>query len=204
MWICTGFGMFMPVLRAPELFNEGDDPAQTIQIRARRRKELTMLRKLYMPELGKTVATPNRDYQFRAYCTPEVASAGFAKAIAEINYEHFKETTETVYSDKLLHDVYMRIWGAACELNPPNWEKNYKHTKASRIFADLDSKKITKSVAFTRLAKLPRKEWEGIARDDERLAIEALLSGKPVVISEVNSLELLTVEELVDMAKEIA
>lgn len=175
MWIITGFGMFMPVLRPKELFKKGDDPAQTIQIRARRRKELDMLRKLHMPELGKTVSTPNRDYQFRAYCTPEVASAGFAKAIAEINYEHFKETTETVYHDKKLHDVCMRIWSVACDLNPPNWDAKpfTTRSKAYKLFIDLDAKRKTPDEAFTALAKLPRVQWIKYARPDEVLEIES-------------------------------
>lgn len=195
MWVCTSFGMFMPVLRAPELFKEGDDPSQTIQIRARRRKELDMLRKLYMPELGKTVATPKRDYQYRAYCTPEVAAAGFAKAISEINYEHFKETTETVYKDKLLHDVYMRIWSAACELNPPTWgvSKSTKRSKAYQIFIDIDTRKISREKGYEALAKLPRVQWKKYARDEEILAIEALITE--------NKNSIVTVA---DLAKEIA
>ncbi len=160
MWICTGFGMFMPVLRPKELFDKNfpDDP-RTIQIRARREKELDMLRELYMPDLGANVATPDRDYNFRAYCTPEVAADGFAKAIREINYEHFKETSETVYHDKPLHDVYMRIWSAATALNPPYggwksksysypsvepyWRNGTKSAKASaRTFEQAETEKV--------------------------------------------------------------
>lgn len=178
-WVCLGFGMFMPVLRPKELFKKGDDPTQTIQIRARRRKELDMLRKLYMPELGKTVATPNRDYQYRAYCTPEVASAGFAKAIAEIDYEHFKETTETVYHDKLLHDVYMNIWHAATKLNPPKWAgKTKSSSKAMKIFIDLDEGRMATNDAFEALAKMPRAEWVGIARTHEKLAIDTIIANE--------------------------
>ncbi len=109
MWLMTGFGILMPAIRPPKTV-KADDP-RTMQIRARRSKDLDILRATYMPgTLGPTLYTPDKDYEYRAYCTPEAFALAAVRLITEIDYLKFKPVTEDRYADKALHDTYNRIW----------------------------------------------------------------------------------------------
>jgi hypothetical protein len=117
MWDMTPFGILMPALRPAETVESGDD--RLLQIRTRRAKELDILREKYLPELGETIATPNMDYNFRAYCTHEQYAEAMRLMILDIDYTKFKPTTEDKYKDKELHSVYNSIWGTVCRLGSP-------------------------------------------------------------------------------------
>jgi len=109
MWILTNFGAFMPALRPPETVPDGD--TRTIQIRARRRKDLERLRDHYMgDDLGRTYTVRGADYQFRADCTPDALARTVALLALEIDYVSFKDTTVTRWRDHQLHDAYMGVW----------------------------------------------------------------------------------------------
>lgn len=119
MWLMTGFGILMPAIRPPKTIARGD--LRTMQIRSRRRQDLDILRAQYMPTLGATIATPQMDYNFRAYCTPDAFAVAMMKAILDIDYLKFKPTTEDRYGDAELHTLYNRIWSVVTDLNRPGY-----------------------------------------------------------------------------------
>lgn len=109
MWIAAPFGFLMPAIRPPKTVEPGDD--RTLQVRARRAKDLDILRAEYMKgKLGPTIHTPDFDYEYRAYCTPEAFAFASMQMIMEINYTKFKPTTLDWYRDHQLHKVYNEMW----------------------------------------------------------------------------------------------
>lgn len=118
MWVMTSFGILMPSVRPPGTVDPLDN--RTLQIRARREKDLSILRDEYMGDaLGPTWETPEMDYNFRAYCTPEAWGRALYDMAQQIDYQKFKPTTEDYYGDAELHSVYNQIWGTVCRLNAP-------------------------------------------------------------------------------------
>ena len=106
MWIMTPFGIIMPA-QAEATAPVAGDPADCFQVRARDRKALTYLRKHYMGgRLGAIIATPNRDYEFRAYCTKVAFADALRDMVLEVDYEKFKPQART----ESLHDLYLRLW----------------------------------------------------------------------------------------------
>jgi hypothetical protein len=63
-----------------------------------------------MPTLGEIISLPHTDYEYRAYCTHEQWAAALAKIALDIDYVKFKETTESKYHDRKLHDMYLALW----------------------------------------------------------------------------------------------
>lgn len=116
MWIMTSYGILMPALRPADTIAEGDD--RTLQVRSRRAKDLDILRVEFMPELGETIHTPEFDYNYRAYCTPQQFADAVARQIMEIDYLKFKPTTDR-YKDHELHGALNSIWGTVCRLGTP-------------------------------------------------------------------------------------
>lgn len=123
MWMMTSFGILMPAVRPPHTVPEGDN--RTMQVRAREEAYLQILRDDYMGDtLGETLATPDKDYQFRAYCTPEDFAAAAAKIVMDIDYAKFKPTTAR-YEDRLgkkgeatLHGLYNAMWSTQLTYGP--------------------------------------------------------------------------------------
>ncbi len=111
MWIMTPFGIIMPSQRSATSMN-GD--ARSLQVRARDRRALKYLRDHYMGgELSKIVHTPERDYEYRAYCTPIAFAEAMTAMVLDINYEKFKPQAEKVLGPEAggdLHTLYVRIW----------------------------------------------------------------------------------------------
>lgn len=139
-WIMTSFGILMPAIRPPKTVPAGDD--RTLQIRTRREQELTILRAQYMRRtLGSTIATPNMDYEFRAYCTPEAFGLAMAQLMVEIDYTKFKPTVKERYHDMELYDTYNSIWAVVSgRLSTWEHQRHYWHgrrpytpTHASRV-----------------------------------------------------------------------
>jgi hypothetical protein len=120
VWLMTSFGILMPAARPVDTVASGDP--RTMQVRARRRVDLEVLRDEYMgDDLGEIIHTPDMDYNYRAYCTPEAFGAVVAQLVEEIDYLKFKPTTESRYKDALLHRVYDEIWSVVTMLGTP-WE----------------------------------------------------------------------------------
>lgn len=110
MWVCTSFGILMPGLRPPHTVEPGD--TKVLQVRARRKKDLEILRDKYMGDtLGEIFSLPHTDYEWRAYSTLEDWGKALAQIAMDIDYVKFKETAETKFHDKDLHDAYMSMWG---------------------------------------------------------------------------------------------
>lgn len=109
MWVCTSWGVLMPGLRPEGTVTEGDD--KVLQVRARRKKDLEILRDKYMKDdLGEIFSLPHTDYEWRAYCTLESWGVALGKIGADIDYVKFKETAEKVYNDHELHSLYLSMW----------------------------------------------------------------------------------------------
>lgn len=125
MWIMTSWGILMPGLRPPGTIEPGD--VRTLQVRARRRRDLDILRVRYMPNtLGPTIHLKGTDYEYRAYCTPESWGTALAMIGAEIDYVKFKETAESRFGDKQLHNLYVRLWGVIFDaLSTPQHRDEY-------------------------------------------------------------------------------
>jgi hypothetical protein len=125
MWVMTSFGVLMPGLRPEGKIPEGDN--RTLQVRARRKKDLEILKSKYMgDELGDPIALPYTDYEWRAYCTPEAWGRALAKIGSSIDYVKFKETAESKFHDKELHDLYLSIWSTIFHhLSEPEHQTSY-------------------------------------------------------------------------------
>lgn len=130
MWAMTSFGILMPAIRPPHTVSPKDP--RTMQIRSRRAKDLDILRARYMQgTLGPNIHTPEKDYEFRAYCRPHDFAVAMAQMVLEIDYLKFKPTTER-FADNPLHTTYNRIWGVvSAEMSDKHWSKWPAATKAS-------------------------------------------------------------------------
>lgn len=105
MWVMTPFGFVSVVARPPKTVELGDD--RSLQIRARSKNTLMYLKRHYMPTtLGTISNTPERDYQFRAYCSKTAWADALVRMAEEIDYENFKDHT----LNKDVHDLSMRVW----------------------------------------------------------------------------------------------
>lgn len=114
MWVMTSFGILMPAKRPEKYTPSWDD--RTMQIRARCSHHLDILRAEYMKgALGETIYSPDKDYEYRAYCTPDSWAVAMMKMSLDIDYVKFKPTTYR-YQDTKLHDVYNRIWGVVISM----------------------------------------------------------------------------------------
>jgi hypothetical protein len=106
MWTLTNFGAFSTTLRDVKSVPRGDD--RLLQVRARRAKHLLELKNRYMPMVGEIVRKPDRDYEFRFYCTHDDWALAVARMAQDINYGNFKNSVK----DRDLHDAYIRVWSA--------------------------------------------------------------------------------------------
>jgi hypothetical protein len=124
MWIMTPFGILMPAALPEKIreeftreWNATPDleyliVAWDLQVRTRDKRALTYLRKRYMRgTLGPTIATPEMDYDFRAYCSAVDFASAVSLMILEIDYEKFKPETERFKWGRDLHGLYNKIWG---------------------------------------------------------------------------------------------
>lgn len=109
MWIMTSFG-FIAVAAS-------DRPEWELQVRARDRDVLRKLRKTYLlRHSSKIQATPERDYEFRFYCSKEALAEALDRLVGEINSQKFKPTTlRRGQGGVRLHDLYVRIWCVIAE-----------------------------------------------------------------------------------------
>lgn len=121
MWVMTSFGVLMPSVRPAGTIPAGDN--RLIQVRARRKRELIILKAEYLPELGDIIEIPYSDYEYRAYCTHEQWAAALAKISMDIDYTKFKPTTESKYNDPQLHSLYNKIWGVFFNTISTKWHQ---------------------------------------------------------------------------------
>lgn len=108
MWMFTGFGVLMPAAR-PAKYTPPNDP-RTLQIRSRRRQDLDILRAMFMQgQLGPTLHTPDKDYEYRAYCKPEDFAWAVFEMIMKIDYTKFKPETDN-FADNEHHAFLTSVW----------------------------------------------------------------------------------------------
>lgn len=114
MWIMTPFGVLMPC-RIPPKHQNPKDP-RTMQVRARRAKDLDILRALYMQgRLGQTLHTRDKDYEYRAYCTPEDLKIALCDMVDDAaTYDKFKPETLR-FEDWDLYRTYNKIWNVVMD-----------------------------------------------------------------------------------------
>lgn len=131
MWVMTSFGILMPAIRPAHTVPAGDQ--QTMQIRARRARDLDILRTVYMgTALGPTIRLPKTDYEYRAYCTPHAFGLALAQLAVEIDYTKFKPTTSR-YRDHRLHETYNAIWSVVIgRLSTREHREAYFHSSSPR------------------------------------------------------------------------
>ena len=84
MWLYTTCGFFSVV-------EDRQEPDRLV-VRARVRGDLDNLREQYLPELGPTIDTPERDYQHRAYVGREDFARGLAALAMDLHQNNFKES----------------------------------------------------------------------------------------------------------------
>lgn len=153
MWIAASFGFLMPAIRPVDTVPYGDE--RTMQIRARRSKDLDILRAKYMRgKLGPSIHTPHMDYEFRAYCTPEAFALAVAQMVTEIDYKKFKPTTLD-YGDHQLHKVYNSIWSVVIDgLSTQQHQDEYWGTSSGKPKPAKGGKHRQKTVSTQRGPKV--------------------------------------------------
>lgn len=166
MWVMTSFGVLMPGLRPEGKIPEGDN--RTLQVRARRKKDLEILKEKYMgDELGDPISLVGTDYEWRAYCTPEAWGRALAKIGREIDYVKFKETAESKYHDKELHDLYLSLWSTIFHhLSEPDHQYSYWHGATTAVGKYGTTYQGTGNFSVGRKAKKGKNRKAGTARYD--------------------------------------
>lgn len=182
MWVLTSFGVLMPALRHKRDMTPGDN--RVIQVRARRRKDLNILRTEYMgDELGPTVTGGGTDYQFRAFCTREAWATALAKMAMDIDYTSFKDTTESKYGDKPLHDAYLSVWGTllrtlSSRTGPQSPYMRWTTSSQSRSLARSDARhRYDDEQEHARYAREREDDWATLFDSVDTTDVDALTSG---------------------------
>lgn len=100
MWLFTEVGFFS-VTRVPR--------SSDLQVRARVREDLDVLRDRYIPSLSDTHVTPQRDYPYRAFCTHLAMAKAVARVVQDIDYVNFKNRVTEVQGLPR-HNLYAKVW----------------------------------------------------------------------------------------------
>ena len=111
MWLVTTFG-FYSVVQKP-----WDRGSQTLTVRARARQDLESLRAKYLPTLGEIAEDESADYRFRAQAPREDVAKAIAEAIADIDYDNFKDAISERMGwarERIYHDA----WRAFLAIQP--------------------------------------------------------------------------------------
>lgn len=155
MWVMTSFGVLMPSLRPANTIDPGDN--RVIQVRARRRQDLDILREQYMgDDLGPVIFMKNTDYEFRAYCTRAAWARAMAAMSLDIDYTKFKPSTEEKYNDRQLHALYNQIWGVV--------QRHLSTYTRQRSYWGLDRKRPAR--------RAKRDDWDAEWSEDSNAAWE--------------------------------
>lgn len=87
------------------------DPAKPncLVVRARVRQDLDDLRARFLPKLTLTRETPDRDYRYRAWCSPAEWAAAIACMAATITYGNFKSEVSR-RQGSAREQLYHRVW----------------------------------------------------------------------------------------------
>jgi hypothetical protein len=121
MWLFTTFGMYS-IHTSPR----GKD---ILEVRTRRSEDLVALRVRCL-KLGRTQATPKRDYQYRAQVNRAALAQAIAREVGKIDYDNFKES---VQGDEDRHSAYMQVWAAVRQGLSTPVSKKRRNSRPSRL-----------------------------------------------------------------------
>jgi hypothetical protein len=113
MWLLTTFGCFS-VVEKPE-----DRETGFVTVRARVRGDLESLRTKYLSDLGETIATPDRDYAFRARVGKAALAAAVGQIVMDIDYVNFKSEVANCMG-YAREQIYHEVWETLAELQLPD------------------------------------------------------------------------------------
>ncbi len=103
MWLFTTIGFFS-VTRDTSTPN-----SKRLQVRARVKGDLDLLRSSFLPELTPTIQLPARDYPYRGYCSKEQMGAAMLEISMAIDYTNFK--SEVTRKQGLAREqLYHQVW----------------------------------------------------------------------------------------------
>jgi hypothetical protein len=125
MWLFTTFGFFSIVEK------KGDRRPGTLTVRARVRRDLTALRRKYLPELGRTIEKHTSDYRFRAQVPREALAAAMPRIVQDLHYENFKDTVKKRQGENRA-DLYEIVWLLLESLQPRVSTRRRKPTRQLR------------------------------------------------------------------------
>lgn len=111
MWLLTPDGFYSVVKPRDhdQLFCRHGHAGDLV-VRSRAAKDLTMLRRKWLPELGKTITTPvNRDYGYRAFVQADYLARAMARITLSIDYDNYKDEVH-VRQGAERAGIYSRIW----------------------------------------------------------------------------------------------
>ncbi|MDQ2873389.1 MAG: hypothetical protein M3Y33_00555 [Actinomycetota bacterium] len=134
-WLMTPGGILMPAAIPAE--HAAQYPPGTLQVRARDAAHLDWLRTHYCPELGQTAATPEKDYDCRAYVLADALARAVARMTLDIDAAKFKPLTggplglKSAKKRADLHSCYLSIWGAVTRLSAKPWSSYITPTKST-------------------------------------------------------------------------
>jgi hypothetical protein len=117
MWIFSTTGFYTVVAH-----NKLPD---TLIVRARVKKDLTELRRVYMPELSKPTFHLDYDYPYRAMISHAEFGKGMAKLVMDIDYAKFKSAVAQKQGFRR-SSIYTRVWNIMIDVeNDKNRIKHY-------------------------------------------------------------------------------
>ena len=138
MWLMLTTGALSIVHRDPKHMDESD--TRTLVVRARRTEWLDEFRARWCPELAETVHDETRDYQYRAYVTPDALALAVARVTLAIDYHNFKGATQSAQHGlpdaKLrnsLHDAYSQCWTTLLNAGDGTSAYDWKNWKAKPV-----------------------------------------------------------------------
>lgn len=150
MWIFTTRGFVSIVAYPPAMLD--------FMVRARFKRDIEAL----FPGIS-AVETPDRDYRYRALVPKHLVTEVIADAVADINYENFKDACP---EDR--HDVYLDVW---CDMYREQLRRTPRPKRYSSFGGVVDSlDAVSDRVEQTArpTAPKPRKKKSATSRNNKR------------------------------------
>ena len=113
MWIMTTAGFFS-IAEKPEDRAEG-----MLTVRARVRRDLTRLRRDYLPQLGRISRSDRTDYPFRARAQCTHVADALARIALNIDYGNFKHEVGVRQGPRRAQ-IYSHVWSDLLDLEQLN------------------------------------------------------------------------------------
>jgi hypothetical protein len=103
MWLITPIGFFS-IVEKP-----GDAKRNVLTVRARVRSDLTALKNVVLPSLGRISESLETDYRYRAKAPRGDISKATARMIADLHYGNFKSEVAARQGGERAH-LYHDVW----------------------------------------------------------------------------------------------